>query len=354
MKKLVSVMVIAMMLALAFTVAANAEVWTPQTDGLYDFTFTSNEVQADAMYGMVVIEAATEPAEFELTQDNIRYIDQVTANGSTLSFTDVGPMDLQDNGTYYVYIGGEGYTKATKIGTLSETGATPEPPATQTFTVTFVADGVTVREITKNVGETVLTTEFPEVPAKTGFTGKWNVTTDITETATVTAVYEENVVTPVVPTAVTLSQTTATLEIDGTVTLTETVTPAEAEYTAEWTSSAPAIAEVVNGVVTAKTAGTAIITVKVAENVTDTCEITVNAAQTPGEDDKEPVLGDINGDTTVDIKDATLLFNYSMFPEFYPISYTGNVDYVLDGSVDIKDATYLFNYSMFPEFYPIG
>lgn len=189
MKKLVPVLVIAMVLALAFTVAANAEAWTPQTDGLYDFTFDLGADKTGTMYGMVVIEAADDAAAFTLNEDNIRYIDQVTANGNTLSFTDVGPMDLQDGGKYYVYIGGGDYTAATKIGTLSETGTTPEPPVTQTFTVTFVADDTTVDTITKNVGETVAATEFPAVPVKEGYTGAWNVTSDITSTTTVTAVY---------------------------------------------------------------------------------------------------------------------------------------------------------------------
>ena len=65
--------------------------------------------------------------------------------------------------------------------------STPKPA--ETFTVTFVADGVTVKEITKNVGETVATSEFPAVPAKEGYTGAWDVTTNITATTTVTAKY---------------------------------------------------------------------------------------------------------------------------------------------------------------------
>lgn len=76
--------------------------------------------------------------------------------------------------------------------------STPAP--VETFTVTFVADGVTVKEITKNAGETVTTAEFPAVPEKDGFIGVWDVTTDITTTTTVTARY-----TPVAAGEVTLS-----------------------------------------------------------------------------------------------------------------------------------------------------
>lgn len=64
-------------------------------------------------------------------------------------------------------------------------------------------------------------------------------------------------------------------------------------------------------------------------------------------------LGDINGDGNVDIKDAILLFNNSMLPDFYPISYTGNMDFEKDGNIDIKDAIRLFNYSMLPDVFPI-
>jgi len=66
-----------------------------------------------------------------------------------------------------------------------------ETPTPETFTVTFMADGVQVGEvITKEVGQTVTEAEFPAVPAKEGFTGKWNVTGDITATTVVEAVYE--------------------------------------------------------------------------------------------------------------------------------------------------------------------
>ena len=65
----------------------------------------------------------------------------------------------------------------------------PKAEPVEQFTVTFVADGVTVNTITKNVGEKVAVSEFPEVPAKAGFTGAWDVKEDITTTTTVNAVY---------------------------------------------------------------------------------------------------------------------------------------------------------------------
>lgn len=76
-----------------------------------------------------------------------------------------------------------------------------------------------------------------------------------------------------------LNKTTLTLEIDGTETLTVTVTPDNAtDKAVTWSSSAPTIASVDNtGKVTAKAEGTAIITAKTANNKTATCAVTVNA-----------------------------------------------------------------------------
>ncbi len=63
--------------------------------------------------------------------------------------------------------------------------------------------------------------------------------------------------------------------------------------------------------------------------------------------------GDIDGNGTVDISDAIVLFRYSMMPDLYPITYEGNIDYNKDRVVDISDAIMLFRYSMMPDLYPI-
>ena len=68
---------------------------------------------------------------------------------------------------------------------------------------------------------------------------------------------------------------------------------------------------------------------------------------------KSYVTGDMNGDESVDLSDALLLFQYSMFPDDYPIEYSGNFDLNKDGTVDVQDALLLFQYSMFPDDYPI-
>jgi len=63
--------------------------------------------------------------------------------------------------------------------------------------------------------------------------------------------------------------------------------------------------------------------------------------------------GDLNGDYSVDLLDAILLFRYTMLPDMYPVDYDGNMDYVKDGEINIVDAIYLFRHSMMPDIYPL-
>lgn len=80
-------------------------------------------------------------------------------------------------------------------------------------------------------------------------------------------------------TGVTLNATSGELTKGGTVTLTATVAPANASNkTVIWTSSAPTVANVANGVVTALAVGTAIITAKTEDGgFTATYNLTVKA-----------------------------------------------------------------------------
>ena len=82
--------------------------------------------------------------------------------------------------------------------------------------------------------------------------------------------------------SVTLDQTEATLDVGGTVTLTATVLPENAgNKNVTWHSSAENVATVENGVVTAKAAGTAVISVLTEDgNKEATCTVTVKAPVT--------------------------------------------------------------------------
>ena len=87
---------------------------------------------------------------------------------------------------------------------------------------------------------------------------------------------------PVAVTGVSLDKHELSLSAGQTGTLTATVTPANATNKAvTWTSSAPTVATVSGGVVTALAEGTAVITVKTTDGgFTDTCTVTVTPAKT--------------------------------------------------------------------------
>lgn len=79
------------------------------------------------------------------------------------------------------------------------------------------------------------------------------------------------------PDSVKLNKTTATLFKGNKLTLSKTVTPANSNQICIWSSSNTKIATVSDGVVTAKAAGTATITVKTSNGKTATCKVTVTS-----------------------------------------------------------------------------
>ena len=94
----------------------------------------------------------------------------------------------------------------------------------------------------------------------------------------ITGCFAPTTPTPVAVTGVTLDQATMTLTAGGaTGTLVATVAPADAtNQSVTWSSSAPAVATVANGVVTPLTAGTTTITVETVDGgLTATCTVTV-------------------------------------------------------------------------------
>ncbi len=100
-------------------------------------------------------------------------------------------------------------------------------------------------------------------------------------TATCTVTVSGEVVDPTVyVTGVTLNKTSASLTVDNTLSLTATVSPSNAtNKSVSWSSSNASVATVLNGVVTAKSAGTTTITVTTADGgKTATCTVTVTAA----------------------------------------------------------------------------
>ena len=68
----------------------------------------------------------------------------------------------------------------------------------------------------------------------------------------------------------------------------------------------------------------------------------------------ETIKGDVTMDCVVDVNDAILVLQYSMFPQIYPLVYEDSVDFNNDCVVDVNDAILLLQHSMFPELYPIS
>ncbi len=65
------------------------------------------------------------------------------------------------------------------------------------------------------------------------------------------------------------------------------------------------------------------------------------------------LAGDIDGNGSVDLDDAILLLQHSMFPDDFNVDYDMDMDFVSDGSLNLEDAIYLLQHSMFPDSFPI-
>ena len=113
------------------------------------------------------------------------------------------------------------------------------------------------------------------VTAKSDGTATITVTTYNGKTATCKVTVKPD------PTAVKLNKTSLTLETGKTYTLIKSFTPSNAYPKVTWKSSNTSVATVsATGVVTAKTAGTATITVTTYNGKTATCKVTVSAPET--------------------------------------------------------------------------
>lgn len=129
-RKLALVLVLALLLsamALAAGDTDRATVTVTATNATLEFndsaqtnlTLTKTDVTDGGMY-LVLVLAGKEDGETPLvpTEDNILYINQATASGSTVTFDTVYPSSIQNS---TVYLSGTGLSGLTKMGEISST-----------------------------------------------------------------------------------------------------------------------------------------------------------------------------------------------------------------------------------------
>lgn len=366
MRKLFSALAVVLVFAMAFTITASAaitgtEVYQP-VGGKYTVTAQDDSIKS-AMVGMVVIEAAQDPETFTIDEDDIRYIDQVTADAAgNISIPAFAPMaKTVDTNKYLVYVGGGSLAKATKVGELNvpiaPTGVTLDKEtadvklgSTLTLNATIAPTGATgnlIWESTDNTKATVVNGVVTPVAV-----GKTTIKVTI-EGTTHTDECEVTVSTPD-PTGVTLDKETAELALGKTLTLTATIAPTGATGNLIWESTDTTKATVVDGVVTPIAVGETTITVSIeGTSFSDSCEVEVVEKATV-------VYGDVDQSGAVNPLDATKLArhfarwsannpvadNFDYWNAFTNGDFSSaNADVDANGSVNPLDATKLSRHS---------
>ena len=221
-----------------------------------------------------------------------------------VSSAKTGQSFISSNGSYWQDVSSSGYNcrikaytdkrdtttpadvKVSRITLSASTGLALTKGQTQKLTATVAPANATNQEVKWSTSDKNVATvsENGLVTAKSA--GTATITCTAQDGSNVKATCKVTVTVPV--SGIQLSQTSAALTVGDTLTLTKTIYPSDATNQAvTWTSSAVSVASVdSNGKITAKTAGSAVITCKsVSDNsVVGICNVTVKAkVQTPTE-----------------------------------------------------------------------
>ena len=221
-----------------------------------------------------------------------------------VSSAKTGQSFISSNGSYWQDVSSSGYNcrikaytdkrdtttpadvKVSRITLSASTGLTLTKGQTQKLTATVAPANATNQTVAWSTSDKNVATvsENGLVTAKSA--GTATITCTAQDGSNVKATCKVTVTVPV--SGIQLSQTSAALTVGDTLTLTKTIYPSDATNQAvTWTSSAVSVASVdSNGKITAKTAGSAVITCKsVSDNsVVGICNVTVKAkVQTPTE-----------------------------------------------------------------------
>ena len=221
-----------------------------------------------------------------------------------VSSAKTGQSFISSNGSYWQDVSSSGYNcrikaytdkrdtttpadvKVSRITLSASTGLALTKGQTQKLTATIAPANATNKEVKWSTSDKNVATvsENGLVTAKSA--GTATITCTAQDGSNVKATCKVTVTVPV--SGIQLSQTSAALTVGDTLTLIKTIYPSDATNQAvTWTSSAASVASVdSNGKITAKTAGSAVITCKsVSDNsVVGICNVTVKAkVQTPTE-----------------------------------------------------------------------
>lgn len=221
-----------------------------------------------------------------------------------VSSAKTGQSFISSSGSYWQDVSASGYNcrikaytdkrdtttpadvKVSRITLSASTGLTLTKGQTQKLTATVAPANATNKTVTwKTSNKNVATVSENGLVTAVGG-GDATITCTAKDGSNVKATCKVTVTVPV--SGIQLSQTSAALTVGDTLTLTKTIYPSDATNQAvTWTSSSDAVASVdSNGKITAKTAGSAMITCKsVSDNsVVGICNVTVKAkVQTPSE-----------------------------------------------------------------------
>ncbi len=178
---------------------------------------------------------------------------------------------------------GECQVKVAKLATgitLSQTSLTLEVGKTQTLTASIQPSDATDKSVAWKSSDTSVATVSASGKVTAKAAGTCTITATTKDGSGLKATCQLTVVQPV--TGITLSQTSLTLEVGKTQTLTATIQPADAtDKSVTWTSSNTSVATVsTSGKVTAKAVGTCTVTcaAKDGSGIKAECQVTVEQA----------------------------------------------------------------------------
>ena len=263
--------------------------------------------------------------------------------GGTVSITTPGTKCVK--GTYYDYGSSQNYDGEYDGSSKTVLQFVHEDPAPATYTVSFDANGGTgtMADVTDVSGEYTLPANGFTAPAGKQFKA-WSVggvekaagdKITVTANTTVTAVWEDI---PVVTYTVSGTATSFGSNTDNVILqlIAEGYSEADYEVFVKGNTASYSIAGVLPGT----------YTMKVMKNNHVTREYTVVVGNSSVIQDVEIwLLGDVNGDGTINVKDKKLIFNHLNDPSGALTGYALDVgDVNRDGTINVKDKKLIFNH----------